>query len=399
MTQIEKLDNLIKKILKEELEKKSLIKEKLGVAKKISDAQAVKILNNKKYDIETTIDYDRQYRYRATDILMSGNLKADSFDNIEGEDKIRLSVYTPGKVDPFFLTRDVKNRSWSMEEFEGNEVNDEEIKEELENSLKEDYRIEALKKEIDSIKKNYDLGLLTDNERKKQLEYLKSKYKDLMTVARLKGIDMNEEEKELDEQQEEEYITPDGTARTLTPLQKQKMSKAKAGSIIKYRKAGTTVTTQGTLEEEKEEEMKDAQLESAPTGTEIAGQVAEILDKLKAMSEGSDDVKKKKLADRVVKQMESAKAALETLTAHETMLEEKQQQEEEKDAEKHVKGFKKHLTKLVKEPAAVEKIAAKMDAKKMAELKKKLKSGELDEEKLARVMLQHSLKEGWVKKK
>jgi hypothetical protein len=38
-----------------------------------------------------------------------------------------------------------------------------------------------------------------------------------------------------------------------------------------------------------------------------------------------------------------------------------------------------------------------MDAKKMAELKKKMKSGELDEEKLAKVMLQHSLKEGWIK--
>lgn len=149
--------------------------------------------------------------------------------------------------------------------------------------------------------------------------------------------------------------------------------------------------------ENKQKDMEDTQLESMPTGTEIAGQVAEIVDKLKTMSEGSEDPKKQKLAAKAMKQLESAKAALEALTAHETMLEQKQQQEEEKDAEKHVKGFKKHLTKLVKEPAAVEKIASKMDAKKMAELKKKIKSGELDEEKLARVMLQHSLKEGWIK--
>lgn len=264
------------------------------------------------------------------------------------------------------------------------------LKEELENSLKEDYRIEALKKEIDSIKKNYDLGLLTDNERKKQLEYLKSKYKDLMTVARLKGIDMNEEEKELDEKKLS-FITPDGTDKVLTTAQKDELKNAKAGDSVSFKKAGST------MQEENEEEMQDTQLESMPTGTEIAGQVAEIVDKLKTMSEGSDDPKKQKLAAKAMKQMESAKAALEALTAHETMLEEKKQQEEEKDAEKHVKGFKKHLTKLVKEPAAVEKIAAKMDAKKMAELKKKLKSGELDEEKLARVMLQHSLKEGWIK--
>lgn len=153
--------------------------------------------------------------------------------------------------------------------------------------------------------------------------------------------------------------------------------------------------TKMQVQEEDSEEKQ--QLESVPTGTEIAGQVAEIVDKLKAMSEGSEDPKKQKLAVKAMKQMESAKAALEALTAHETMLEEKKQQEEIKDAEKHVKGFKKHLTKLVKEPAAVEKIAAKMTPQKMADLKKKVKSGELDEEKLARVMLQHSLKEGWIK--
>jgi len=140
-------------------------------------------------------------------------------------------------------------------------------------------------------------------------------------------------------------------------------------------------------------------LENEVKASDIAGQVSEIVDKLKTMAEAKEDPKKQKLAAKAMKQMESAKAALEALTAHEMMLEEKAQAEEEKEAEKHVKGFKKHLTKLVKEPAAVEKIASKMDAKKMAELKKKMKSGELDEEKLARVMLQHSLKEGWIKKK
>jgi anti-sigma28 factor (negative regulator of flagellin synthesis) len=79
------------------------------------------------------------------------------------------------------------------------------------------------------------------------------------------------------------------------------------------------------------------------------------------------------------------------------MLEEKEQAEEEREAEKHVGKFKKALNKLVRAPDAVDKIASKMDAKKMAELKKKMKSGELDEEKLAKVMLQHSLKEGWIK--
>jgi len=148
---------------------------------------------------------------------------------------------------------------------------------------------------------------------------------------------------------------------------------------------------------ENTESMQDTQLESMPTGTEIAGQVAEIVDKLKTMSEGSDDPKKQKLAEKARKQMESAKAALEALTAYETMLEEKKQQEEIKDAEKHVDKFKKALNKLVKEPVAVEKISKNLNAKKIAELKKKMNSGELDEEKLARVMLNRALQEGWIK--
>lgn len=156
--------------------------------------------------------------------------------------------------------------------------------------------------------------------------------------------------------------------------------------------------TPGQKEAAEEEKVADTEvLENEVKASDIAGQVSEIVDKLKAMAEAKEDPKKQKLAEKAVKQMESAKAALEALTAHEMMLEEKAQAEEEKEAEKHVKGFKKHLTKLVKEPAAVEKIASKMDAKKMADLKKKMKSGELDEEKLARVMLQHSLKEGWIK--
>jgi len=150
--------------------------------------------------------------------------------------------------------------------------------------------------------------------------------------------------------------------------------------------------------ESEEEKIADTEImENEVKASDLAGQVSEMIDKLKTMSEGGDDVKKQKLAVKAMKQMESAKAALHTLAAHEVMLEEKQQAEEEKEAEKHVGKFKKALTKLVKEPAAVEKISAKMDAKKMAELKKKIKSGELDEEKLAKVMLQHSLKEGWIK--
>ncbi len=211
------------------------------------------------------------------------------------------------------------------------------------------------------------------------------------------------------------FSSTDGTYKGLTPADQQayanqvdsgtrptivKRGQAKAQLDKMARKQKVAPTPMSENEKEEEMQVADTEImENELKASDIAGQVSEIVDKLKTMAEAKEDPKKQKLAAKAMKQMESAKAALEALTAHEMMLEEKAQAEEEKEAEKHVKGFKKHLTKLVKEPAAVEKIASKMDAKKMAELKKKIKSGELDEEKLARVMLQHSLKEGWVKKK
>ena len=174
---------------------------------------------------------------------------------------------------------------------------------------------------------------------------------------------------------------------------KKDLQKGKAVQLVKPEDIST-------LKEKESEEMEVADtevLESMPTGTEIAGKISEVIDALNRISEAGKDEKHKKQAAKVMKAMESAKAALEALTAHEMMLEEKEKEAEKKDAEKHIKGFKKHLTKLVKEPGAVEKISAKLTPEKMADLKKRMKSGELDEEKLARVMLQHSLKEGWVK--
>jgi hypothetical protein len=168
----------------------------------------------------------------------------------------------------------------------------------------------------------------------------------------------------------------------------KKLNPTTQKDALKDLKAGGSIT----LENEKEKEV----LENEVKASDIAGQVSEIVDKLKTMAESKDDPKKQKLAEKAMKQMESAKAALEALTAHEMMLEEKRQKDQEKLAEKNLKGVRKHLTKLVKEPSIVEKISSKMNAKRMAELKSKMKK-ELDEEQLARVMLQQSLKEGWIK--
>ena len=193
--------------------------------------------------------------------------------------------------------------------------------------------------------------------------------------------------------EEKKFVTPDGTSRTLSGPQKQQISKIRSGETI-------DIVKQGNIDGQKEaseEEQKKEVLDNEPKASDIAGKVSEILDQLKTMSEGGKDPKKQKLAARAMKQMESAKIALEALTAHEVTLEQKEEEGNQKNAQKHVAKFKKALTKLVKEPAAVEKISAKMTPEKMALLIKKMKGNELEEEKLARVMLQHSLKEGWIK--
>jgi hypothetical protein len=162
-----------------------------------------------------------------------------------------------------------------------------------------------------------------------------------------------------------------------------------------------TDASSNKLKTSEAEEMTQPDMEQQPTGTEIAGQVAEIVEKLKAMSEGSEDPKKQKLAAKAMKQMESAKAALEALTSHETMLEEKDQAEQEKKAEKHKKGVEKIFKGIVKDENIVNKLKDKLSTKDIAALSKKLgeKGKELDEEKLARIVLNRSLKEGWAVKK
>ena len=148
----------------------------------------------------------------------------------------------------------------------------------------------------------------------------------------------------------------------------------------------------------KEKEMQD--MEQKPKASEIAGQVAEIMEKLKSMAEG-EDPKKGKHAAKVMKYMESAKAALEALTAHETMLEEKDQAEQEKKAEKHRKNVEKIFKGIVKDENIVNRLKDKLSTEDIVTLTKKLKDKgkELDEEKLARIVLNRSLQEGWAVKK
>jgi hypothetical protein len=170
-------------------------------------------------------------------------------------------------------------------------------------------------------------------------------------------------------------------------------TQAKKNTINALKKGGSA-----TLENEEE---KEPEMDQQSTGTDIAGQVAEIVEKLKQMSEGGKDPKKQRLAEKVMKYMESAKAALEALTGHESMLEEKDQATKEKVAQGHLKAIEKHLGKIVRDKDAVGKMMKKMPIEKVIAMKQKMQSKEkeLDEERVAKAMLKYSLQEGLVKKK
>jgi hypothetical protein len=188
------------------------------------------------------------------------------------------------------------------------------------------------------------------------------------------------------------FFTPDGESDSLTSAQKAELKNTKSGDSVEYKKPGQA--------EAAEEMQEPEQMEQKPKASEIAGQLAEIMEKLKSMAEG-EDPKKGKHAAKVMKYMESAKAALEALTAHETMLEEKDQAEQEKKAEKHKKNIEKIFKGIVKDENIVNRLKDKLSPKDIAALSKKLgeKGKELDEEKLARIVLDRSLKEGWAVKK
>ena len=184
------------------------------------------------------------------------------------------------------------------------------------------------------------------------------------------------------------FVTSDGTKKTLTPDQKKEMEKAKAGETIDISKVG------GTQEGSEDEIASDST--ETPLSHDLAGKIAEVIDGLKAITESPKDKKHAKYAEKVMKHIGAAQAALEALTGHESILEEKDAAQAEKDAEGHLKGIRKHMSKVIKDKDTLDRIMNKMPVGKAMELKKAA-GGELDEEKVAKAMLKYVIKEGLVK--
>lgn len=178
----------------------------------------------------------------------------------------------------------------------------------------------------------------------------------------------------------------------------QKNDPKKGMKIKAAQTAGVTVVDDDPTDSSSERLKLETEMDSTetPLSHDLAGKIAEVIDGLKAITESPKDKKHAKYAEKVMKHIGAAQAALEALTGHESILEEKDAAQAEKDAEGHLKGIRKHMSKVIKDKETLDRIMNKMPVGKAMELKKAA-GGELDEEKVAKAMLKYVIKEGLVK--
>ena len=214
-----------------------------------------------------------------------------------------------------------------------------------------------------------------------------------------KGMKEGKEESSESSKMDEDKVeyTQDGTAKTATSAQKQDAMKAKAGETVSYKKPGQMQEEDENTQEHDEytqdidHEDKDGEQDDL-----AARSLAEAAGQMKGICEAPKDAKHAKHAGKVLKHIEAANEALKGLRGHEKMLEAKQNEIDQKEGGKHLKAIEKHLGKVVKDKDAVGKMMKKMPIEKVLALKQ-AKGGELDEEKVAKALLKHVIKEGHFK--
>jgi hypothetical protein len=91
--------------------------------------------------------------------------------------------------------------------------------------------------------------------------------------------------------------------------------------------------------------------------------------------------------------MGKVKTALEALSGHEKVLEDKQAQVDDKEADKHLKTIEKHVGKVIKDPRHVKNVMKHLSKEKAVYLKNKM-NGQMDEEKIAHALIRKAIHEG-----
>ena len=241
--------------------------------------------------------------------------------------------------------------------------------------------------------KDYPEDLYENKQHMKQVQKLNNLINRIIKeeMSRSKSEESSESSK-MDEDKVE--YTPDGTPKTASSTQKQDAMKTKAGETVSYKKPGQMQEEDENTEGADEYTQDMDHVDKDGEQDDLAARaLAEAAGQMKGIVEAPKDAKHAKHAAKVLKHVEAANEALGHLRGHEKMILAKENDKDNKEGEKHLKAIEKHLGKVVKDKDAVGKMMKKMPIEKVIALKK-AKGGELDEEKVAKALLKHVIKEG-----
>jgi len=161
----------------------------------------------------------------------------------------------------------------------------------------------------------------------------------------------------------------DGTEKTLTSDQKKKVQMAAdGGDTVQIKKRGMPLS---------ENEIEPGQ----PTEINVAEAIDSAISSLSQTSESTENATYKRLAEKTLRILNTAKEAY-------SKLAEKMSLDEEKDSDKHVEQVKKHIGKKIKDKKDLEPIMSKYH-----KVAKKLSSVTKDPVKTADALWKHILKE------
>jgi translation initiation factor 2B subunit (eIF-2B alpha/beta/delta family) len=330
MKNVELLNNMIQRILKEELDKNKKGVPPGTAVVTVPEELVDALIDSRTWDDQIFMDHRK--------------------DNEDGSTTFILKARTP----EFKSFKNAINRAMYYIRTPSNKDRDEYIR-----NTGDDY----IQDIIDDIKKDLDIA-----EKQAGAEVIKSDIK-----QGIKEYDINNEEANT-------FVGRNAlNSAKNSPEYRELPNQSKKNVEDKLEKGGSV-----TLENK-----------AIPSSTEVTGKIAELMDSLKAISEGSQDSKVHKITEKASAQLEAAKKTLEALTAHEVMLQEKEHEMYVKQASKKKKMIEKYLKKSIKMPEVVERLMKKLPDDKVADMMKKAK-GELDEKKVAGAMMKVALKENYL---
>lgn len=136
--------------------------------------------------------------------------------------------------------------------------------------------------------------------------------------------------------------------------------------------------------------------------SDMVGQVSELVDKLNAVSETSENPKVIRMTEKAKNQLDAAKMTLEAIASHDAMMEEKEVEVKRKKAETSLQKISKALKKIIRNDELVAKVMKKFPLQSAIEMLDKQRGidpeTEPNHEKVAEAIAKVALKEGIIMK-